>query len=85
MMDHAEGMSAALDSVIVHPAWVRENLFSGPRKKMLPLSGCRLCCIKWSISEPFQEQNNVFSSLRKDWNLRIPVKNKQKNSASMRL
>lgn len=27
-MDHAEGMSVALDSVIVHPAWVRENPFS---------------------------------------------------------
>lgn len=33
MMDHAQGMSAALDSVIVHPAWVRENLFSASIKR----------------------------------------------------
>lgn len=48
MMDHAEGMSAALDFVIIHPGCVRENSFSLSIKDVLLMTiaqpnGMSLC------------------------------------------
>lgn len=39
MMDHAEGMSAALGSVIVQPAWLRETPLRPSVKAVLNFSG----------------------------------------------
>lgn len=54
MMDHAEGMSAALDSVIVHPACVRESSFShvSCNPAHHPPSIYQQCNMKLSIIKP---------------------------------
>lgn len=60
MMDHAEGMSAALDFVIIHPGCVRENSFSLSINDVLLMTiaqanGMSLCGEFHCASRPSEE------------------------------